>query len=119
VTGGVPGESPVASPADCSTPPQVRHRPDRCAPAEHPAPRKIKDVKPVYPDGALSGQARGSVVVEAIVGVDGNSGRERSFSRFGARQAALEAIRQWSTPSVLNGVPVAVILTIVVNFAIR
>jgi protein TonB len=35
-------------------------------------------------------------------------------------QAALEAVRQWEyIPSILNGVRVTVIMTIIVNFALR
>jgi protein TonB len=35
-------------------------------------------------------------------------------------QAALDAVRQWEyTPSMLNGAPVAVIMTVVVNFAMQ
>jgi len=35
-------------------------------------------------------------------------------------QAAIDAVRQWEyAPSILNGVAVAIILTVVVNFAIQ
>ena len=35
-------------------------------------------------------------------------------------QAAIDAVRQWRfTPTLLNGVPVPVIMTVTVNFAIQ
>jgi periplasmic protein TonB len=35
-------------------------------------------------------------------------------------QAALEAVRQWEfTPTLLNGVPVPVIMTVTVNFTLK
>jgi protein TonB len=35
-------------------------------------------------------------------------------------QAALDAVRQWRfTPTLLNGVPVPVIMTVTVNFSLR
>jgi protein TonB len=35
-------------------------------------------------------------------------------------QAALEAVRQWEfTPTLLNGVPVPVIMTVTVNFTLQ
>lgn len=85
------------------------------------APRKIKEVKPVYPQSALPEQARGSVIIEAIIGTDGKVQDAKVLQSIPALdQAALEAVRQWEfAPSLLNGVPVAVIMTVVVNFAIQ
>jgi protein TonB len=84
-------------------------------------PRKIKDVKPVYPQGALSDQARGSVVIEAVVGVDGKVTDAKVIQSVPLLdQSALDAVRQWEfLPSRLNGVPVAVIITVIVQFAIH
>ena len=84
------------------------------------APRKIKDVKPIYPAGALSDQARGAVVLEATVGINGkveDARVVRSIPQLD--QAALDAVAQWEfVPARLNGTVVAVIITVVVNFAI-
>ncbi len=84
-------------------------------------PRKIKDVKPVYPQAALSDKARGTVIIEATIGIDGKVQDTRVLHSVPLLdQAALDAVRQWEyAPSLLNGVPVAVIMTIVVNFAIQ
>jgi protein TonB len=84
-------------------------------------PRKIKDVKPAYPQGVLSDQARGTVIIEATIGVDGKV--QEAVVRHSSPpldQAALDAVRQWEyAPSLLNGVPVAIIMTVIVKFAIQ
>ena len=84
-------------------------------------PRKVKDVKPVYPQNGLTDQTRGTVVIEATIGVDGRVTDAKVIHSVAALdQAALDAVRQWEyAPSVLNGVAVAVIMTVVVNFAIQ
>jgi protein TonB len=85
-------------------------------------PRKIKDVRPAYPQGALSGsgQARGTVIIEATVGVDGTVRDAKVINSVPLLdQSALEAVRQWEfTPARRNGVPIAVIITVIVQFAI-
>ena len=83
-------------------------------------PRKIKDVKPVYPPGAVTDRARGTVIIEATIGTDGKVTAAKVLNSIPQLdQAALDAVRQWEfAPSRLNGVPVAVIITIVVQFAI-
>ena len=84
-------------------------------------PTKIKDVKPVYPPIAQSARVQGIVIVEATIGVDGMVQEAkvlRSIPLLDA--AALEAVRQWQfTPTLLNGVPVPVIMTVTVNFTLQ
>ena len=84
-------------------------------------PRKIKDVKPIYPQGVLSDRARGTVIIEATIGIDGTVHDARVIHSVPLLdQAALDAVRQWEfVPSRLNGVPVAVIITVIVQFAIH
>ena len=84
-------------------------------------PRKVHDVQPVYPAIAIQARIEGQVLIEAIIGTDG---RVRDARVTGSKplldQAALDAVRQWRfTPSLLNGVPVPVILTITVNFKLQ
>ena len=83
-------------------------------------PKKVKDVKALYPEAALASQLRGTVVIEATIGVDGrvlDAVVRRSIP--GLDQAALDAVRQWEyEPALMNGVPVAVIMTVTVAFAI-
>ena len=84
-------------------------------------PRKIKHVAPIYPAGALAIRALGTVVIEATVGADGKVHEAKVVHSIPSLdQAALEAVRQWEfAPSRLNGVPVAVVVTILVQFAIH
>jgi periplasmic protein TonB len=85
------------------------------------APRKIKDVKPVYPGGAIVGQVSGLVVIEATLGADGKVKDARVLRSVPQLdRAALDAVRQWEyEPTLLNGVAVAVVLTIVINFGLQ
>jgi TonB family protein len=84
-------------------------------------PRKIKDVKPVYPQSAVSDQSRGTVIIDITIGVDGKIQEAKILHSVPALDgAALEAVRQWEyEPTVLNGVLVALIMTVVVNFTIQ
>jgi protein TonB len=84
------------------------------------APRKIKDVKPVYPAGAVAARAYGMIVVEATIGPDGKVKNARILRSVPLLdQAALDAVRQWEfEPTLLNGAPVAVILNVVINFGL-
>jgi protein TonB len=61
------------------------------------------------------------VIVEATVGADGKVHEAKIVHSIPPLdQAALDAVRQWEfAPSRLNGVPVAVIVTILVQFAIH
>jgi periplasmic protein TonB len=84
-------------------------------------PEKVKHVNPVYPHRGLSHQTQGIVVIEATIDVDGKVAEARVLRSSAALdQAALDAVRQWEyAPSLLNGVPVQVIMTIVINFTIQ
>jgi periplasmic protein TonB len=85
------------------------------------APEKVRDVAPVYPPLALASRAEGVVIIEATIGVDGRVENARVLrSRPLLDEAALAAVRQWVyTPTLLNGVPVPVIMTVTVQFEIR
>ena len=84
-------------------------------------PRKIKDVKPAYPPGVLAEQMRGTVVIEATIDTDGKVCSAKILHSVPALdQAALDAVRQWEyAPSLLDGLPVAVVFTVIVNFVIQ
>jgi protein TonB len=84
-------------------------------------PRKIKDVSPIYPAGAVASRTLGTVMIEATVGADGKVHDAKVIHSIPLLdQAALDAVRQWEfAPSRLNGVPVAVIVTVLVQFAIH
>jgi protein TonB len=85
-------------------------------------PRKIKDFKPLYPVNALPGRVQGAVLIEATIGSDGRVHETRLLHSVVALldEAALDAVRRWEyEPTTLNGVPVAVVITVVVNFALQ
>jgi protein TonB len=84
-------------------------------------PTKITDVRPVYPPIAQAARVEGMVIIETIIGPTGrvlDAKVIRSIPLLDA--AALEAVRQWEfTPTLLNGSPVPVVLTVTVHFALR
>ena len=84
-------------------------------------PRKIKDARPIYPESALSSRGRASVFIEAIIGPDGKVEQASVLhSSPPFDQAALDAVRKWEyEPPMLNGLPIAVIMTVIVNFALQ
>ncbi|HKV99619.1 MAG TPA: TonB family protein [Vicinamibacterales bacterium] len=84
-------------------------------------PTKIKDVKPVYPADAEAAGIQGIVIVETTIGPSGLVSDARVLRSIpGLDQAAVDAVRQWEfTPTLLNGAPVPVIMTVTVNFRLR
>jgi len=85
------------------------------------SPQKIVDVAPIYPPIALASGIEGVVILETVIEADG-SVRDvhvlRSIPLLDA--AAVEAVRQWRfTPTLLNGEPVPVVMTVTVAFRRR
>ena len=85
------------------------------------APVKVRDVRPVYPPIAQQAKVSGMVIVEARVGKDGSVEDARVLRSIPLLdQAALDAVLQWQfVPTLLNGVPTPVIMTVTVNFTIE
>lgn len=85
------------------------------------APQKLREVNPVYPPIAQSARVQGIVIIEATIGADGQVTNARILRSVPLLdQAAIDAVRQWQfTPTMLNGVPVPVIMTVTVNFTLR
>lgn len=81
-------------------------------------PTKIKDAKPVYPQVALSARVAGTVGIEATIDEEGKVIDAKVVKSVPLLdQAALDAVRQWEyTPSLLNGKPVPVRVTVTINF---
>jgi protein TonB len=83
-------------------------------------PRKIQDAAPLYPEIARAAHIQGLVILEARID-------ERGFVT-GARVlrsvplldgAALAALKQWRyTPTLLNGIPVRVLMTVTFRFSL-
>jgi periplasmic protein TonB len=84
-------------------------------------PKKIKHVAPVYPDIAQASRVQGVVILEAIIDPNGNVSDARVLRSIALLdQAALDAVMQWQfTPTLLNGNPVSVIMTVTVNFSLN
>jgi protein TonB len=84
-------------------------------------PKKIHDVKPIYPQIAQTAKVAGIVIIEATIGRDGSVKDARVLRSVPLLDnAALEAVRQWRfTPTLLNNEPVEVIMTVTVNFTLN
>ena len=84
-------------------------------------PRKIVDVRPIYPTLARTLRIEGVVILEAVINERGGVERLkvlRSVPLLDA--AAVDAVKEWRySPTLLNGVPVPVLMTITVNFTLR
>jgi protein TonB len=81
-------------------------------------PRPIKMVPPVYPPLASKARVSGTVVLEATLTARGTVEGIRVISGHPLLiEAAVNSVKQWQyEPTLLNGVPVPVILTAKVNF---
>jgi TonB family protein len=99
--------------------------------APPPPPRRIRvggDVqaakcisapKPEYPPDLEEKGIEGTVLLDAVIGMDGTvlDIRVINAPNPGLEKAALNAVKQWRyTPTLLNGEPVEVVTTIDVNF---
>ncbi len=84
-------------------------------------PRKTKDVAPVYPQDAMQAHVEGVIIIEAIIDTEGKVGDAKVLRSIPILdQAALDAVRKWEyEPTVLNGQPVPVIMTVTVSFSLR
>ena len=84
-------------------------------------PTKTRDVQPRYPEVARAARVQGVVILEATIGSTGvvtDVSVLRSVPLLD--DAAIAAVLQWQyTPTLLNGVPVPVIMTVTVNFTLR
>jgi len=84
------------------------------------APTKIRDVRPVYPPDAKAAGIQGLVIVQATVAADGTV-KDISVLRSipALDQAAVDAVGQWLyRPTLYQGSPVDVIMTVTVNFSL-
>lgn len=85
------------------------------------APQKLTHVNPIYPSIALAARKEGLVILEALIGEDGavrNVRVLRSAPLFD--EAALTAVRQWRfSPTLLNGEPVPLVMTVTVGFTLE
>jgi protein TonB len=82
------------------------------------APRKLRHVSPVYPAIAAAARVQGTVSLEATIDERGNVVDLRVLVSIPLLDgAALEAVRQWKyEPTLLNGSPVPILMTVSVKF---
>ena len=81
-------------------------------------PRKTRNVPPVYPEMARHARVQGTVILEATISPQGRVMDLKVLRGIPLLdEAAMSAVRQWTyTPTMLNGTPVPVIMTVTVNF---
>ena len=81
-------------------------------------PVKLETVAPVYPKIAKDARVHGVVILECVISPRGTVTDVRVLRGVPLLdQAAIDAVRQWVyTPTLLNGIPVPVVMTVTVNF---
>ena len=110
----------IGDPPPPPAPPPTPKEPVRVGGSIRP-PQKIRSVDPVYPLIAQKSGIDGVVILEAVLGEDG---RVRSLRVLRSKplldEAAMDAVRQWVfTPTLLNGQPVPVVMTVTVQFTLQ
>lgn len=84
-------------------------------------PRLRKHVRPDYPEKARRARVTGSVILEVLIDKEGHVADTvvlRSLPLFD--QAAVDAVGQWEyEPTVVDGAPVPVLMTVTVNFQLQ
>jgi len=81
-------------------------------------PRKVRNVPPLYPEVAKHARVQGTVILEATISPQGRVADVKVLRGIPMLDdSAMSAVRQWTyTPTLLNGTPVPVIMTVTVNF---
>ncbi len=86
-------------------------------------PSKLEDAAPAYPPTMLDAGLEGLVPMEALIGLDGRVASVRVLTAQVHPEfvrAAEEAVRQWVfSPTLLNGTPVEVKMTVSVQFSLE
>jgi periplasmic protein TonB len=75
----------------------------------------------VYPSIARAAHVKGIVILEAVIDAHGNVTSVQVLrSNPLLDQAAVDAVRQWRyMPARLNGQPIAVVVTVTINFSMQ
>jgi TonB family protein len=83
----------------------------------------VTKVTPVYPESAKSAGVQGTVVLHAVISMDGRPLSLRVMNSQidpALAKSAVEAVSQWRyTPTLLNGDPIEVDTTIQVNYSLQ
>ena len=81
----------------------------------------VRKVQPVYPAAAKESHTQGTVQLEVVISKDGVPAEIRVVSSPSddLSASALEAVRQWRyRPTLLNGSPVEIVTTVIVNYTL-
>lgn len=115
-----PGLNPDAGPRVVTPPPPPPQRPVPVG-GRIKEPKKLAAVAPVYPAIARAARVKGLVILEAVIDERGVVTGVRVMKSVPLLDdAAVQAVRQWRyTPTLLNGVPVPVLMTISINFTLE
>ena len=110
VVGGVVGGLPEA-------PPPPPARPLRAG-VDVREPKRVKNVAPVYPTLAVESRTQGVVILECEIDARGRVDKVKVLRGIVLlNDAAVAAVRQWVyTPTLVNGIPVPVLMTVTVTF---
>ncbi len=84
-------------------------------------PTRLVHVNPIYPPLALAARKEGMVILEALIGEDGSIRAVKLLRPAPLfEEAAIAAVRQWRfSPTLLNGEPVPLVLTVTVAFTLQ
>lgn len=84
-------------------------------------PVKVRHVAPDYPSLAVAARVEGAVVLQCVITTEGTVSEIAIVSgHVLLNDAAIAAVSRWRyRPTLLNGEPVSVILTVTVSFALR
>ena len=84
-------------------------------------PAKTKHVPPIYPPIARANGVQGIVILEAVISETGRVRDVRVLRSIPLLDnAAIDAVRQWQfTPTLLNGHPVPIVMTVTVSFELK
>ena len=122
VEGGVPGGvigGIVGGLPDASPPPPER-APIRVG-GHVKEPTRVRHVDPAYPEVAIKARVQGIVIIEAVIDTLGRVRGARILRGVPILdEAALTAVRDWVyTPTLLDGVPTPIVMTVTVTFRLR
>ena len=84
-------------------------------------PRRIAGAPPEYPTFARNSRVQGVVILEAVINERGAIERVKVLKSVPLLDAAaIAAVKEWRyTPTLLNGVPISVLMTITMNFTLQ
>jgi TonB family protein len=86
------------------------------------APRKIRNVTPLYPAELIQRRVQGLVIVEAVISAEGcvTDAMVVRSANPGFNVSALVAVSQWRyEPTLLNGTPVPIVMTVTANYGLQ